>query len=443
MRINIYGCSYDVAQPQLAPIFLELLEDENTFIFYITEDKKVEDLFDTILLINTSEKKIYPLFLSTFKEMVRNYDFPLKNEFPAWAIIEAAGIIDYELTSFDKIKNDENVQTNRRIAYSVKKACLSICPVLTAEEFVSIRTRKEFSNKTHLLNKFYSQPIDIELSDEYKNEKTKDKSEVKRPIIIDPQTSKKNLEKFLKLKPNTIAIVLLNSDEIVVLDKHTGQHISYSFEKIISNDTIGYKTSQEIFDSIGPSLKIIEPVESINLLDVRSMIRYLEKRKEDSLTNKLIAVDNNKAYIALCNQEKCGKISIKNYIIECHKNSNVLYDKLKTDLQMYSSDLYLLLCASGSVIFAYDQSSKTSKKIDINDVYKLYPNLEDIGDISRLFPMENVINGTALNIQDHTTITGMAAVQSNALKLLGDTITIKNKSFAYESYEKVVLVAIH
>ena len=90
-------------------------------------------------------------------------------------------------------------------------------------------------------------------------------------------------------------------------------------------------------------------------------------------------------------------------------------------------------------VLSVSDEGKKSNAVDINSIYETMPNINNIGDLLRCFPVENIINGTYFNIDTKDSVRSVMTVLPKTFKVSKDPFyTVKNINFGYNSLAKVV-----
>ena len=143
MQVILHGQSYIVNNNAMKTETVSLLHDDDTVALYIAQNRKQINDYDTILLVNTKRRTLFPIFLSIFNEMVEPYYTPLICSFPEFYIIESDAV-DFAACDYRGISKLSQHVTNKYIAYAVVDKTLLIAPDLN-ETFAMFGNKRAIS----------------------------------------------------------------------------------------------------------------------------------------------------------------------------------------------------------------------------------------------------------------------------------------------------------
>lgn len=490
MNITIHGHTYILKNNAIRTEMVSLLNDEDTTVLYISADKTKIDDYDTILLINTSRKSVFPVFLSVFNDMVEPYYIPLKYVFPAFYVIESSAI-DFACCDFDGISKLKNYVKNNYIAYGIVDNILLIATDFSSnfEMFGTKKiagTKKPEVKKTMLYEKEKTtsvrqehqtnnppvqQPRKAQPKPTPNNTFSKPTTPPKQSIpqvkvpemvhtparpVVQPTpvpqkpatnvrptgSSKENLFKYCSINENCLIINLAGNREVAVIDKKLGSFARYSYDELLSNNLIGYSDESQMLQAFGKTPLIMYDTYKLCVTDIRTAIRMFEQRKESPVTKQMVAYNEGSLYVAFASEASIAQqTSIKNFAIESHKNAVQNYEKVKTVAKAYAKDVYCVLTKSNIGILVVSDSGKKANYLPLEEIYTSMPEVQNIGDIIRLFPIERIIDGTIFNIDSIEQVRSVVDVLPQALNLASEKYTVKGFNFGYDRQQKIITKA--
>ena len=483
MQIILHGQSYIVNNNAMKTETVSLLHDDETVALYITQNRKQISDYDTILLVNTKRKTLFPIFLSVFNEIVEPYYLPLIYSFPEFYIIESDAV-DFAACDYRGLSKLSQHVNNKYIAYALVDKTLLITPDLneqfemfgnkraislpqpkiekqmiyettierkqTATQPVKTPTQPTPAVQHHIINT-PKKPVETTTS---RNIPTQPVSP-QRPIIpaqktVQPQPSpvkrtgpsKENLLKYCEINDNCTILNLSCNHEIAVIDKHYGTTKRFSIDELLNNDMIGYDNELAMIMALGKSINIMYDVNKICFIDIRNAIRMFESRKESTVSKQMISFNNDTIYFVLASDEAISKQStIKNFAIECHKNATINYEKVKNITRAYSKDVYCIVTKTNIGILVVADNGKKANYIVLDEIYNAMPELKNIGDILRLFPAEKIINGTHFDIENIHQVKSVIGVMPASMNLSSDKYTMKGVNIGYDRNAQVIITA--
>ena len=246
--------------------------------------------------------------------------------------------------------------------------------------------------------------------------------------------------KYCNINDDCIVITLVVNETIVVVNKKYGTVKYFTFESIISNELLGFATKEDILKCLNKTLNIAYDTKKVVITDIRHVIRLFEQRKENPATKQMIAYTNQMLYVALAPDNT--NASIKQFTIDCHKQAAVNYETLKTDLKVFSRDIYFVLSNNNVSAMCVFDGGKKAYDIKLDELYALYPDAKNIGDLMRMVPIEQIINGSFFDIDNTTDVLSVVPVPAN---VLGTTTTpyytIKGMNYGYDPRSRVIMKA--
>jgi hypothetical protein len=70
------------------------------------------------------------------------------------------------------------------------------------------------------------------------------------------------------------------------------------------------------------------------------------------------------------------------------------------------------------------------------------PELNNVSDIIRLFPIDKIIDGSSISLSNPTNVSGFASVPAKNILLLANQYIAKNMIYSYDMKSKTILYAI-
>lgn len=264
---------------------------------------------------------------------------------------------------------------------------------------------------------------------------------IETPIATKKVPSQKNLYSYCKYNENTLVIHLLQNNELAFIDRKTGYINRIKLQSLLENDMIGYDNETDIIRQFGKIPMIPHMTKSVLLVDIRQVIKFLEPRKESPVTKQIIAYDNGILYVAIPSADALNESqSIKNFTINCHKKSIELYEVLKAKTQSYSKTLYCLITMDGVAVAAVGAKGDF-KVLSAEQVFACMPELNNVADIIRLFPIDKIIDGSAIALASPANVNGFSSIPTKSILLSANQYVAKNIIYSYDSKSKMVLFA--
>ena len=255
-------------------------------------------------------------------------------------------------------------------------------------------------------------------------------------------SSKENLLKYCSINENCLIINLAGNREIAVIDKKLGSFARYSYDELLSNDLIGYSDESQMLQAFGKTPLIMYDTYKLCVTDIRTAIRMFEQRKESPVTKQMVAYNEGSLYVAFASESSIAQqTSIKNFAIESHKNAVQNYEKVKTVAKAYAKDVYCVLTKSNIGILVVSDSGKKANYLPLEEIYASMPEIQNIGDIMRLFPIERIIDGTIFNIDSIEQVRSVVDVLPQALNLASEKYTVKGFNFGDDRQQKIITKA--
>ena len=493
MNITIHGQTYIVKNNAIKTEMVSLLNDDDTMVLYITANKSKIDDYDTILLINPVREVVFPVFLSVFNDMVESYYIPLRYSFPAFYVIESKAV-DFACCDFEGVSKLRNYTKNNYISYGTIDDILLVSPDLTSR-FEMFGTKKIAGMKKPATQKtmLYETTKQVAAKPEIKHESkpiqqpkpvTKPQQSVQtkpltssqpvqpkpsipkvqvpemvqtpaRPVVqpkpVVPPTistarpkgpSKENLLKYCSITDDCLVINLAGNREIAVIDKKLGSFDRYSYDELLSNDMIGYTDETLMIQAFGKIPLILYDTSTLCVTDIRPVIRMFEQRKESPVTKQMVAYNEGMLYVAFASEAAMAQqTSIKNFAIESHKNAVQNYEKIKTVAKAYAKEVYCVLTKSNIGILVVSDGGKKANYLPLEDIYASMSEIQNIGDIMRLFPIERIIDGTFFNIDSIEQVRSVVDVLPQSLNLTAEKYAVKGVNFGYDRQQKIITKA--
>lgn len=476
MKLTIFGRSY-IVNPNMYPIANEiskLLNHDDTHIFYIAQNRMAASDDDSLLFVNIPMHSIYPIFLHVFNETVEPYADSVLNTFPFSSVIEAAPI-EYKICPKSEIEARNGNLTNR-YGYCMDRSTLLICPNLNAA-FEPFSTIKEASKKAErssvriATTKSSYKPMpktQLPNADQMEQPHTLRNDHAKsdmKPIgsssitakptqktIITPHQVQKpvakpapstantgNIKTFCRINEESVVLILSVNKEIAVINKKTGSIVITKFEDIYKNDLLGVNNESSLIKAIGRCPMIAYDVKTINISDLRHVIRLYEKRKDDAITNQMFAMQNGCLHMTIAPAALATSgMSIKNSAIELHKKAEPEYEKIRSAIKAYNSDTYLVLSQDGAFVMIAEKT-KQAKVIPIKSIYDLIPTATTLGDLLAMFPDRMIINGSSISIRSESDVVAIAQVPDRAIALCKYKTTVRDRIYAYDPVSKTIM----
>ena len=474
MQLTLYGINYTLKPNASTSKFISLLNDEDTYSLYITTNRKKHDDFDVILLINIEKRELFPMFLSVFNDLVEPYYVPLIQTFPEMRIVES-NAIDYTVCSMASMAIVPKYTDNKYIAYGTVGKMLYICPnkkidflrfgttkLESIEEPTSpertmiyeetIRrpvTNDSVSRVSSYRPTEHKTPVEQRYTPTQLHSQPKPKQINQIPTVVPPKVekvahvpSRDNLFRFCGYQNDMIVVHLVYTNELAFIDKELGSVRIVAIDDILSNPMIGYNDTTMMIRQFGKVTTIAQEVVDIVITDIRSAIRMLESRKEMPVTKQMFAYSNKQLYVAFASEQAFEEqITIKNFAISCHRDSQALYEKLKEKTMTYSKDVYFIATEQDCGIVAISSDPKKPIPIQYILLDKVYAstNAKNIGDIMRMFPIDKIIDGYTLGIDSISRVKNIAIVSNDVLKLVAKKYESRNIIFSYDPSSQTIM----
>ena len=504
MTVSIYGRSYNVKRGALRSDFLNLIMDEDTFLLYVAQNQDQVDDFDTLLAINIECQKIIPMFLSVFNEMVEEYFIPVKYNCPAVYIINADAsnyvacdnielgkrsnakfnkYIGYVLEKdilyvcptfnsqfvpfgtttkrlqekveepkrrmlFEKIlgKNDTHVEQPKKEPTFASKPQVASTPVEEPRQVYTPPKRVETPPPIPVAKTDVQQPQQqirrpvFDLGEEKDIPSIIDVSTINKPVVPKDKgmPAKDKLFKYCSYDSNCIVINLVCNDAIGIVNKRTGQTSIIPLDNIVS--AIPEYTKQTAMMEFGRCITFAYEVNDIKLLDIRTLIRLFEDKKNDPVNKQLITYANKILSFALASEEAVNeRISIKDFAIQSHKDAIAKYNQLKEHFRAFAKHIYFISTSTTCGIIMSSGTGKENQIISFDEIYEAFPECKNVGDIMRMFPVEYVLDASNLGISTFEQILGVTIVSPKTLAVCGTVYQIKDAQYGYDSRNKCIM----
>ena len=466
MTITLYGRTYTIKNNAMKTEMVSLLNDDNTVVLYVAQNKNKIDDYDTILLINTVKRTIFPIFLSVFNELVEPYYMPIIYSFPAFYVIEsnATEFVACDYTSIAKLRNHTN---NKYISYAVSDNVLMVSPDLTEifemfgnkksirepiqtsrQMFYETTINKKQANKSMPITEpvLHHQTTRVEHKSAMTEPTIKPKPSITSPVAnIKPATnqsgtSRDNLFKYCDYSDDCFAILLSHNHALAIINKKYGTVKTVGFDELLENELIGYNDEPSIIREFGKIPSIMYNTNKVCLTDIRNVIRLFEQRKESPVTKQMVSYSNDTLYCALASDDALShQTTIKNFAIESHKNAVLNYEKIKTVAKAYAKDVYCILTKTNIGIMVVSDGGKKANYLPIDDIYAAMPDVKSIGDIIRLFPIERIIDGAFFNIDSIEQVRSVMDVLPASMNLNAHKYTVKGIHFGYDKNAQIIV----
>ena len=483
MTITLNGVAYNVRPEAEQAQSIRMLLDEATVALYVAADKNNIDDYDVILLINLNHRQVFPLFLFTFNRLVESYYLPVIRSFPAFNIIEGIAS-DYLVADLPTISKLKECNSNKYVSYAFNSDTLVVAPFTTARfdafgtskpasvqqgntEKVLMYVRNNPSKVSQPEEKSQPKPVTPIIppikptptvrpsmsQDHIKPAQTPVESP-KLPITTPPEKptmsnapsrapSRENLLKYCNITEDCMCITMSYNRMFAVVNKKTGETNLFTYDDILSVSFIGYSNDADLVKALGKTTVIGYDTDAVVVSDIRNLIRIFEQRKESAATKQMIAYDKKIVYVALTSEDALSRqLSIKNFAIESHKNANNNYNLLKERLKAYAKDVYLVLSYNNITGLIVSDNGKKASTLSIDEIYAAFPEAKNIGDIIRLFPIERIVNGHELGIENAISVRSVISVLPESFAVsTAPYYTVKNINFGYDAKNKVVMTA--
>ena len=480
MQVILHGQSYIVNNNAMKTETVSLLHDDDTVALYIAQNRKQINDYDT-MLVNTKRRTLFPIFLSIFNEMVEPYYTPLICSFPEFYIIESDAV-DFAACDYRGISKLSQHIANKYIAYAVVDKTLLIAPDLN-ETFEMFGNKRAISLPQPKIEKQMIYETTVERKQTATpSAKTQTPPVVQRPVVntatkpveaapsrnvpiqpvapqrptipvqkpVQPQPtqikrnspSKENLLKYCEINNNCTVLNLSGNREIAVIDKRVGTIKRFNLDDLLSNEMIGYDNELTLVMALGKSINIMYNTNKICFIDIRNAIRMFESRKESPVSKQMVSFNNDTIYFVLASEDALDKqTTIKNFAIECHKNAVVNYEKIKSVTKAYAKDLYCIVTKTNIGILVVSDNGKKANYVPVDEIYNAMPELKNIGDILRLFPVEKIIDATHFDVENTSYVKSVVDVLPASMNLASDKYSIKGINIGYDKNAQVIVKA--
>ena len=407
MHVVLNGLSYATRPGICNTAIVDMLNDDDTMAFYITKNKSKIDKSDVILLVNIEQKRALPVLLSEFDELVCDYERPIILSFVSFNIVETDAT-EFYVCDTETLSHYPNATHNRYISHTTLDGKLYISPTVS----------------------FKFDMFGVDMADMF----------IPDISIKNPQSFQESLFKYCNIDDNCLIVMLMHDQRVVIINKRSGNIRVYTFKDIMRNVFMGTISEANLLKAFGNVIAVNEETSSVTLTDIRYSIRLLEETKDESVTQYIMAREGDKLYIALASDECISnQCSIKDFAIESHRHAAANYEKMQIALQAFAKNLYVITTMSDVGVLSVSDEGKKSNAVDINSIYETMPNINNIGDLLRCFPVENIINGTYFNIDTKDSVRSVMTVLPKTFKVSKDPFyTVKNINFGYNSLAKVV-----
>ena len=481
MQVILHGQSYIVNNNAMKTETVSLLHDDDTVALYIAQNRKQINDYDTILLVNTKRRTLFPIFLSIFNEMVEPYYTPLICSFPEFYIIESDAV-DFAACDYRGLSKLSQHIANKYIAYAVVDKTLLIAPDLN-ETFEMFGNKRAISLPQPKIEKQMIYETTVERKQTVtQSAKTQTPPVVQRPVVntptkpvettpsrnvpiqpvapqrptitaqkpVQPQPtqikrngpSRENLLKYCEINDNCTVLNLSGNREIAVIDKRVGTIKRFNLDDLLSNEMIGYDNELTLVMALGKSINIMYNTNKICFIDIRNAIRMFESRKESPVSKQMVSFNNDTIYFVLASEDALDKqTTIKNFAIECHKNAVVNYEKIKSVTKAYAKDLYCIVTKTNIGILVVSDNGKKANYVPADEIYNAMPELKNIGDMLRLFPVEKIIDATHFDVENISQVKSVVDVLPASMNLASDKYSIKGINIGYDKNAQVIVKA--
>jgi hypothetical protein len=413
--------------------------------------------------------------------MVEPYYTPLICSFPEFYIIESDAV-DFAACDYRGLSKLSQHVTNKYIAYAVVDKTLLIAPDLN-ETFEMFGNKRAISLPQPKIEKQMIYETTIERKQTVtQSAKTQTPPVVQRPIVntptkpvettpsrnipiqpvspqrptipaqkpVQPQPtqikrngpSRENLLKYCEINDNSTVLNLSGNREIAVIDKRVGTIKRFNLDDLLSNEMIGYDNELALVMALGKSINIMYNTNKICFIDIRNAIRMFESRKESPVSKQMVSFNNDTIYFVLASEDALDKqTTIKNFAIECHKNAVVNYEKIKSVIKAYAKDLYCIVTTTNIGILVVSDNGKKANYVPVDELYNAMPELKNIGDILRLFPVEKIIDATHFDVENISQVKSVVDVLPASMNLASDKYSIKGINIGYDKNAQVIVKA--
>ena len=249
---------------------------------------------------------------------------------------------------------------------------------------------------------------------------------------------KERLYQYCEYDENCIVVHLVCNDAVAIVNKRNG------FTNIVGLDDIikalpEYTKQTALFD-FGRCITFVYEVEALKVLDIRTLIRLFEDKKNDPVNKQLITYNNRTLSFALASEAALNEhLSIKDFAILSHREATAKYARLKEHYRAFSKNLYFIATNSTCGIILSSGSGKDNQIIPFEEIYEAFPECQNIGDIMRMFPVEYIIDASNINITAFEQVLGVTIVSEKTLAVCGFTYQIKDVKYGYDTRNKVIM----
>lgn len=249
---------------------------------------------------------------------------------------------------------------------------------------------------------------------------------------------KEKLFKYCSYDENCLVVNLVCNDAIGIVNKRTGQTSIISLDDIIKS--IPEYTKQTAIMEFGRCITFAYEVNDIKLLDIRTLIRLFEDKKNDPVNKQLITYSNKILSFALASETAVNeRISIKDFTIQSHREATSKYNQLKEHFCAFSKHIYFISTSTTSGIIMSNGTGKENKIISFDEIYEAFPECKNIGDIMRMFPVEYILDAAHLGLSTFEQILGVTIVSPKTLAVCGTVYQIKDAQYGYDSRNKCIM----
>lgn len=280
----------------------------------------------------------------------------------------------------------------------------------------------------------------FDLGDDKPNHNIIDETMIKKPTLPkDPGLPpKEKLFKYCSYDSNCLVVNLVCNDAIGVVNKRTGQTNIIPLNDIVK--AIPDYTKQTAIMEFGRCITFAYEVNDIKLLDIRTLIRLFEDKKNDPVNKQLITYSNKVLSFALASEEAVNeRISIKDFAIQSHKEATLKYNRLKEHFHAFAKHIYFIATSTTCGVMMSSGTGKENQIISFDEIYEAFPECKNVGDIMRMFPVEYVLDASNLGLSTFEQILGVTIVSPKTLAVCGTVYQIKDAQYGYDSRNKCIM----
>jgi hypothetical protein len=249
---------------------------------------------------------------------------------------------------------------------------------------------------------------------------------------------KEKLFKYCSYDENCLVVNLVCNDAIGIVNKRNGQTSIISLDGIIK--AIPEYTKQTAIMEFGRCITFAYEVNDIKLLDIRTLIRLFEDKKNDPVNKQLVTYSNKILSFALASESAVNeRISIKDFAIQSHKEATLKYNQLKEHFRAFAKHIYFIATSTTCGIIMSSGTGKENQIISFDEIYEAFPECKNVGDIMRMFPVEYVLDASNLGLSTFEQILGVTIVSPKTLAVCGTVYQIKDAQYGYDSRNKCIM----